>query len=104
VLLPGTHRWSKRRSVRLAELAEEPMVLLDLPHSRDCFQWIFSSAGVSPTVGYRSASVETCRALVGHGLAYTVPNLHPKVSVRWTGTRRPPSRSVTTPPPCLSCC
>ena len=42
VLLPGTHRWARRRSVRLAELAEEPMVLLDLPHSRDYFQRIFS--------------------------------------------------------------
>jgi amidohydrolase len=85
VLLPGTHRWSKRRSVRLAELAEEPMVLLDLPHSRDYFQRIFSSAGVTPTVRYRSASVETCRALVGRGLAYTVLNLQPKVSVSLDG-------------------
>lgn len=85
VLLPGTHRWSKRSSVRLAELAEEPMVLLDLPHSRDYFQRIFSSAGVTPTVRYRSASVETCRALVGRGLAYTVLNLQPKVSVSLDG-------------------
>jgi amidohydrolase len=85
VLLPGTHRWSKRRSVRLAELAEEPMVLLDLPHSRDYFQRIFTSAGVTPTVRYRSASVETCRALVGRGLAYTVLNLQPKVSVSLDG-------------------
>jgi DNA-binding transcriptional LysR family regulator len=85
VLLPGTHRWSKRRSVRLAELAEEPMVLLDLPHSREYFQRIFSSAGVTPTVRYRSASVETCRALVGRGLAYTVLNLQPEVSVSLDG-------------------
>ena len=85
VLLPGSHRWAKRRSVRLAELAEEPMVLLDLPHSRDYFQRIFSSAGVTPTVRYRSASVETCRALVGRGLAYTVLNLRPEVSVSLDG-------------------
>jgi DNA-binding transcriptional LysR family regulator len=85
VLLSGMHRWSKRRSVRLAELAEEPMVLLDLPHSRDYFQGIFSSAGVTPTVRYRSASVETCRALVGRGLGYTVLNLQPKVSVSLDG-------------------
>jgi DNA-binding transcriptional LysR family regulator len=85
VLLPGGHRWAKRRSLRLAELAEEPMVLLDLPHSRDYFQRIFTSAGVTPTVRYRSASVETCRTLVGRGLAYTVLNLQPKVSVTLDG-------------------
>lgn len=85
VLLPGTHRWAKRRSVRLAELADEPMVLLDLPHSREYFQRIFANAGVTPTVRYRSASVETCRALVGRGLAYTVLNLQPKVSVSLDG-------------------
>jgi DNA-binding transcriptional LysR family regulator len=61
------------------------MVLLDLPHSRDYFQRIFSRAGVTPTVRYRSASVETCRALVGRGLAYTVLNLRPKVSVSLDG-------------------
>jgi DNA-binding transcriptional LysR family regulator len=71
--------------VRLAELAGEPMVLLDLPHSRDYFQRIFTSAGVSPTVRYRSASVETCRTLVGRGLGYTVLNLQPKVSVSLDG-------------------
>ena len=48
MLLPGTHRWAKRRSVRLAELAEEPMVLLDLPHSRDYFQRIFSQRRSHP--------------------------------------------------------
>ncbi len=85
VLLPGTHRWSRQSSVRLAELAEEPMVLLDLPHSREYFQRIFTSAGVTPTVRYRSASVETCRALVGRGLAYTVLNLQSKSSVSLDG-------------------
>ncbi|HSZ40006.1 MAG TPA: LysR family transcriptional regulator [Trebonia sp.] len=85
VLLPGKHRWVKRQSVRLAELADEPMVLLDLPHSRDYFRRIFTSAGVTPTVRYRSASVETCRTLVGRGLAYTVLNLQPKVPVSLDG-------------------
>jgi DNA-binding transcriptional LysR family regulator len=85
VLLPGTHRWARRRSVRLAELAPEPMALLDLPHSRDYFQRIFTGAGTTPTVRYRSASVETCRALVGRGLAYTVLNLQPKFSVSLEG-------------------
>lgn len=34
---------------------------------------------------YRSANVETCRALVGRGLAYTVLDLRPRVSVSLDG-------------------
>jgi len=61
------------RSVRLAELAEEPMVLLDLPHSRDYFQRIFSSAGVTPTVRYRSAVTTPALAVVLLTAANTRP-------------------------------
>ena len=85
VLVSGSHRLAKRKQVDLAELAEEPMVLLDLPHSRDYFQSVFTSADVTPNIRYRSTTVETCRALVGRGLAYTVLNLHAAVPVTLDG-------------------
>lgn len=65
VLVAGSHRLATRDAVDLTELAEEPMVLLDLPHSRDYFQSVFAAAGVTPNIRYRSTTVETCRALVG---------------------------------------
>jgi DNA-binding transcriptional LysR family regulator len=61
------------------------MALLDLPHSRDYFQRVFASEGVVPDVRYRSTTVETCRALVGRGLAYTVLNLHAAVPMALDG-------------------
>lgn len=79
VLVSGQHRLAKRKQVRLADLAEEPMALLDLPHSRDYFQSVFAASGVTPDVRFRSTTVETCRALVGRGLAYTVLNLRAAV-------------------------
>jgi DNA-binding transcriptional LysR family regulator len=85
VLVSGSHRFAKRKSVRLDQLADEPMALLDLPHSRDYFQSVFAAAGVVPDVRYRSTTVETCRALVGRGLAYTVLNLHAAVSMALDG-------------------
>lgn len=85
VLVPGSHRLAKRRSVRLDQLADEPMALLDLPHSRDYFQSVFAAAGVVPDVRFRSTTVETCRALVGRGLAYTVLNLHAAVPMALDG-------------------
>ena len=85
VLLPAGHALASRSKVTLTELADEPLALLDLPVSRDYFQGLFAAAGVTPTIRYRSSSVETCRALVGRGLAYTVLNLQPKVSTSLDG-------------------
>ncbi|MFT4042940.1 MAG: LysR family transcriptional regulator [Gordonia sp. (in: high G+C Gram-positive bacteria)] len=85
VLVAGSHRLAKRRTIHLAELADEPMALLDLPHSRDYFRAVFAAAGVEPVVRYRSTTVETCRALVGRGLAYTVLNLQSAVPMALDG-------------------
>jgi DNA-binding transcriptional LysR family regulator len=85
VLVSGSHRLATRDAVDLVELADEPMVLLDLPHSRDYFQSVFAAADVTPNIRYRSTTVETCRALVGRGLAYTILNLHAAVPVALDG-------------------
>lgn len=78
VLLPRTHRLAGRRKVRLAELADEPLALLDLPQSRDYFAGLFRAADLTPSVRFRTTSAETCRAIVARGLAYTVLNARPR--------------------------
>lgn len=78
VLLPSTHRLARRKKVKLAELADEPLALLDLPYSRDYFTGMFQAAGLNPTPRFRSTSAETCRAIVARGLAYTVLNARPR--------------------------
>jgi DNA-binding transcriptional LysR family regulator len=85
VLLPAGHALAGRRELALSQLAGEPLALLDLPQSRDYFRGLFERAGVTPVVRYRSSSVETCRALVGRGLAYTLLNLQPMVSTSLDG-------------------
>ena len=75
VVLPTEHRLAGKRSVSLQQLDGEPMVLLDLPHSRDYFARLFDAAGVVPDVRYRTHSGETARALVARGMGYTVLNL-----------------------------
>jgi DNA-binding transcriptional LysR family regulator len=79
-LLPASHRLADSDAVGLAELADEPFVLLDLPHSRDYFGAAFTSAGVKPQVRYRTRSAETARALVGRGLGWSLLNLRPATS------------------------
>ena len=84
-LLPAGHRFASRAKVALTQLAVEPLALLDLPQSRDYFRSMFAAAGVEPNIRYRSSSVETVRALVGHGLAYTLLNLQPAVATTLNG-------------------
>jgi DNA-binding transcriptional LysR family regulator len=76
-VLAASHPRAGQRSVRLADLAEEPFALLDLPHSREYFESVFAASGVEPPVRYRTRSTETVRALVGRGLAWGLLNLRP---------------------------
>jgi DNA-binding transcriptional LysR family regulator len=85
VLVAAAHPLAGRNRIALRQLAGEPMVLLDLPRSRDYFLGMLDAAGVEPSVRYRSPSVETVRALVGRGLGYTLLNLRPKVSTSLDG-------------------
>ena len=77
VALPVGHRLAMRPSIGLTELADEPMVLLDLPDSRDYFESILAEAGVTPRVRYRSASYEAVRGLVARGHGFSILNQIP---------------------------
>jgi DNA-binding transcriptional LysR family regulator len=79
LVLPPGHRFAGRSRVRLSDLGNDPMVLLDLPHSRDYFARLFADDGARPNVRYRTHSAELARALVARGLAYTVLNLRPAI-------------------------
>lgn len=72
--------------VALRELAADPMILLDLPHSRDYLLGVLRSVGVEPTIRHRSAGFETVRALVAHGHGYALLNQRPAHNSTYTGS------------------
>lgn len=76
-LLPAGHRLAGARSVGLRRLAPEPLVLLDLPLSREYFLGLFHSAGMQPRVAVRSAHLDVVCSLVGNGHGYSILNLPP---------------------------
>ncbi|WP_329223017.1 LysR family transcriptional regulator [Streptomyces sp. NBC_01485] len=84
-IVPPDHRLAGRGAVDLAELADEPLVLLDLPHSRDYFRSLFGATGTSPHVRYRTRSYETVRSLVAQGHGYSVLNQHPATDQTYAG-------------------
>ncbi|MGW0173838.1 LysR substrate-binding domain-containing protein [Rhodococcus sp. NPDC003322] len=85
ILLPPGHRLADRPVLELAELAEEPMVLLDAPPSSFHALQMCSQAGFTPRIRYRPKNFETARALVGRGLGWTLLIQRPQFDVTYEG-------------------
>lgn len=76
---------ARQDAVSLRTLADSPMILLDLPHSREYFTMLFRSLGLEPRIGYRTKSVAMVRSLVANELGYSVLNFRPKVRLDYDG-------------------
>ncbi len=76
VLVAADHPAAQRREreISLRELEPEPMIMLDLPHSREYYQSLFVLAGVTPYVRHRFSGYETVRSFVATGHGYSVLN------------------------------
>lgn len=87
VLVSELHPLAQQSAVTLEELAPEPMVLLDLPMSRDYFMSIFSQAGIEPQIVARARSEDVIRSMVANGLGYTLFNARSKSTQSLDGKR-----------------
>jgi len=81
------HPFAQRESVRLEELVDQPLLLLDLPHSRDYFHGLFAARGLAPTVGRRSSQPEVLRTLAANGYGYSIINARPRTDRSLDGAR-----------------
>jgi DNA-binding transcriptional LysR family regulator len=85
VLLPASHRLAGEDGVSLADLAEDPMILLDAPPSSRHTLSLFEKAGVRPAIRYRTRDFELTRSLVGRGVGYSVLVQRPAVDSSYEG-------------------
>ncbi|MFN3351838.1 LysR family transcriptional regulator [Pseudorhodoplanes sp.] len=86
-IVAAHHPFAGRKSVSLRELADEPFILLDLPHSRDYFFGLFRAAGIEPRIVFKSRSQELIRGLVAHGHGFAIQNAIPATTVAYDGNR-----------------
>jgi DNA-binding transcriptional LysR family regulator len=86
-LLAETHPLAWQDRVRLADLAEEPFLLLDLPQSRDYFLGLFRAGGVAPRIGFRSRGIEMVRGMVAAGHGWSILNIVPRSPFASDGRR-----------------
>jgi DNA-binding transcriptional LysR family regulator len=87
VIVSAEHRLAHRKRIWLRELADDPMVLLDLPHTTGYFTSLVGSVGVQPRIRFRSPGYETVRALVAHGHGYALLNQRPREETTYDGER-----------------
>ncbi|MGL3805484.1 LysR family transcriptional regulator [Paeniglutamicibacter sp. R2-26] len=85
VLLAASHPMAGRRSIRLAELADEDFVSLDIPSVRDNQLVNLRMSGLDPKVAWSSTNFEAVRGMVARGLGYTVLVQRPPVNVSYDG-------------------
>ena len=85
VLLPAGHPLARRGRIDLAQLAGEPMVLLDVAPSRAYFLGILQSAGVEPDIAFSSPSLELVRGMVGRGLGFSLLVTRPAGDLTYEG-------------------
>jgi DNA-binding transcriptional LysR family regulator len=91
----------RRRSVRLAELARRPLILLDLPISREYLLGLFLRADLKPHVAWRSPHPEVIRTMVANGFGYALFNARPRSLHAMDGRRVYPVRIAGSPPPAV---
>jgi DNA-binding transcriptional LysR family regulator len=68
---------ARQDSVSMQDLAERPLILLDLPETRTYLLTLFDFAARRPKVALRTRSYETVRAAVVNGLGVSVLNMRP---------------------------
>ena len=80
VILPAHHAWSRRASLTVEELADQPLILLDLPHSSDYFLSFFEKAHVKPVIFERTKDMALVQSMVANGFGYSFANVRPRTN------------------------
>lgn len=76
-LLPSSDPLVQRNAISLADLADRPLVLLDLPHTSSFLLATFDVFGARPRVNLRTRAYETVRAAVAEGFGVSLLNMRP---------------------------
>jgi DNA-binding transcriptional LysR family regulator len=87
VLVGEQHPLASRPSIALEEIAQEPLILLDLPISREYFMAAYLSHGLEPKIGARSSYPDVIRTMVANGYGYTLANVRPRSDMSLDGRR-----------------
>lgn len=105
-IVGDSHPLARHSAVTLSELAELPLILLDLPLSAEYFMALFMKEGLSPNIAFRFSQPDIIRTMVANGYGYSLANVTPRsdtaldgrkvVRVRLSGEHRPMTMGLAT--------
>ena len=78
---PAAHDYADKEEINIEDLADLPMVLLDLPISTDYFLSLFKAAKQLPRIAERTRDMAVMRSLVGNGFGYSIANVRPQSNI-----------------------
>lgn len=78
VLLSADHPFAHRSDLKLAEIAQEPFILLDMPLTRQYFLSLFERLGLAPRIVTETSSPAALRSYVGAGIGFSLMTVRPK--------------------------
>jgi DNA-binding transcriptional LysR family regulator len=91
VIVSAENPVAQAGEVALADLVGEPLILLDLPLSREYFLSLYENLGLKPRIRERIADYDLLRSLVASNFGYGLGNIRPLASLAPNGL---PIRSV----------
>ncbi|MDC7697321.1 LysR family transcriptional regulator [Vogesella indigofera] len=85
-LLPADHPLAAQDKVSLAQLASQPLVLEDIPHTREYLLSLFWQQQLTPRIAQTVQSFEMQRGLVAHGYGVALSCTRPAGDCSYDGT------------------
>ena len=86
-LLPSQHARARQKSIRMSEIAEEPVIKLNRPLVSDYYRSLFDETKRAHRVVAYANSTEMVRSLVGAGHGCAILNMFPETGVSYAGDR-----------------
>lgn len=87
VMVSADHPLAHQGSVSLEQMHDEPLVLLDLPMSRDYFLSMFYNKGLRPKIADRTPHTSVVRSLVANGAGYSLINARTRTDMAPDGRK-----------------
>ncbi|ABD56321.1 LysR family transcriptional regulator [Jannaschia sp. CCS1] len=84
-LVPADHALASAPAVTMAQIAQEPLVVLNRPVAAEYYRRLFDGQGDGPSIAAYATSTEMVRSLVGAGHGCAVLNMRPQTSVSYAG-------------------
>jgi len=84
-LLPKSHRLAGQASVSMAEIATEPLVVLNRPVAAAYYRRLFDKQSQEFLIAAYASSTEMVRSLVSTGHGCAILNMRPRTSVSYCG-------------------